>query len=152
MKNIHYPRWQKIQTEQALRIRRVVLLSGPRQCGKTTLAKEIQTPDSIYRTLDIQNVRESAASDPQSFLQPRNKTFIIDEIQHVPDLLLAIKVAVDEDTRPGQFLLTGSTNIQSLPTVRESLAGRITKIRLRPLAQGEITYKTPKFLQNVFNQ
>lgn len=77
---------------------------------------------------------------------------IIDEVQLAPSLLPAIKKAADEDTFPGQYLLTGSANIQSLPTVRESLAGRIAKIRLRPLAQGEIRRVDPGFIQSAFNQ
>ena len=89
---------------------------------------------------------------PKGFVKRFAKTLIIDEVQRVPSLLLAIKKAVDEDTSPGQYLLTGSTNIQTLPTVKESLAGRITKIRLRPLAQGEIKKSTPQFIDSAFDQ
>ena len=67
-------------------------------------------------------------------------------------LLPAIKKAVDEDTRPGQFLLTGSANIQSLPNVRESLAGRVANIRLRTLSEGEIQGRKPDFLDRAFKQ
>lgn len=77
---------------------------------------------------------------------------IIDEVRHVPSLLPAIKKVVDKDNRLGQYLLTGSANIQSLPSVRESLAGRVRKIRLRPLAQGELLGKEPKFLEHAFSQ
>ena len=77
---------------------------------------------------------------------------IIDEVQRVPPLISAIKKAVDEDITSGQYLLTGSTNIQSLPTVSESLAGRIAKIRLRPLAHAEIERTTPSFFDSAFNQ
>ena len=150
--DIQYPRWQKKLAEQALKTRRVVLLSGPRQCGKTTLAKQVQSGDATYRTLDNKNVRDSAALDPQGFLKHKTRLLIIDEVQRVPELLSAIKMIVDEDLRPGQFLLTGSTNIQLLPTVQESLAGRIAKIRLRPLSQGEFTSKKPNFLDYAFNQ
>jgi len=147
-----YPRWQKVTIEHLMSERRVLLLSGPRQCGKTTLARELESNETEYRTLDDGTLREAADNDPEGFIKRRTKTLIIDEVQRVPYLLSAIKKAVDEDTTTGQYLLTGSTNIQSLPTVRESLAGRIAKIRLRPLAQGEIERSASRFIDSSFNQ
>ncbi|CAN5242635.1 ATP-binding protein [soil metagenome] len=147
-----YNRWQRQAIKQALQTRRVLLLSGSRQCGKTTLAKELVAKDTLYRTLDDLALRQLAESDPQGFVQHSSNTMIIDEVQHVPALLSAIKMIVDADTRKGQYLLTGSTNIQSLPGVQESLAGRIRKIRLRPLCQGEILGNAPTFLHQAFNQ
>lgn len=129
----HYPRWQKMTIRKLMSERRVLLLSGPRQSGKTTLARELESDQTEYRTLDDSTLREAAESDPQGFVKCNTKTLIIDEVQLTPSLLPAIKKAVDENTRPGQYLLTGSANIQSLPMVRESLAGRIANIRLRPL-------------------
>lgn len=148
----HYPRWQKVTIQQLMLERRVLLLSGPRQSGKTTLARELESDQAEYRTLDDGTLREAAENDPQGFIKRSTDTLIIDEVQRIPSLLSAIKKAVDEDTRPGQYLLTGSANIQSLPTVRESLAGRIAKIRLRPLAQGEIKRIGPRFIDSAFNQ
>lgn len=148
----HYPRWQKKNLIKAMDTRRVILLNGARQCGKTTLVKELVTEDIEYRTLDKLALREVAINDPQGFVQHSGKTLIIDEIQRAPDLLSAIKLSVDEDTRPGQFVLTGSANIQSMPGVQESLAGRIRKIRLRPLSQGELLKTQPVFLENAFNK
>ncbi len=145
-----YPRWQKNVIAQALKSRRVLLLSGPRQCGKTTLAKQLLSNQTAYRTLDDLTLRKMAESDPHDFVAHNYKTLVIDEIQRVPELLSAIKLVVDQDTRPGQYLLTGSANIQSLPTVTESLAGRIRKLRLRPLSQGEIHQLKPKFLEKAF--
>jgi len=147
-----YPRWQKKTIKQMMSERRVLLLSGPRQCGKTTLARELESDQTEYRTLDDSTLREAAEADPQGFIKRRKKTLIIDEVQLTPSLLPAIKKAVDEETLPGQYLLTGSANIQSLPTVRESLAGRIAKIRLLPLAQGEIRRAPPGFIQSALNQ
>ena len=132
--------------------RRVLLLGGPRQCGKTTLARELESDQTEYRTLDDGTLREAAKNDPQGFIKRRTRTLIIDEVQRIPSLLPAIKMAVDEDTRPGQYLLTGSANIQSLPAVRESLAGRIAKIRLRPLTQGELRKNKPRFIESAFKQ
>lgn len=143
-------RWQEQLVKEALKTRRVLLLSGARQCGKTTLAKEIATKSTIYRTLDNQALRELAINDPDGFVKHASKLLIIDEIQRAPDLLPAIKLVVDENPEPGQFLLTGSANIQSLPSVQESLAGRIRKIRLRPFSQGELLGTLPNFIDNVF--
>src|SRR5581483_9550802 len=115
-------RWQKSNLEKALKTRRVVLLSGARQCGKTTLVKQFAAQDTEYRTLDKLELRELAKNDPQGFVQHSGKMLIIDEVQRAVELLSAIKVVVDEDNTPGQYLLTGSANIQSLPSVQESLA------------------------------
>ena len=147
-----YPRWQKATIKRVMPERRVLMLSGPRQSGKTTLARELESDQTEYRTLDDDTLREAAENDPQGFIKLRTKKLIIDEVQLVPSLLPAIKKAVDEDTRPGQYLLTGSANIQALPTVKESLAGRIANIRLRPLAQGEIKKVAPQFIESAFQQ
>jgi predicted AAA+ superfamily ATPase len=151
MMTIFYTRWQRQAIERSIKNRRVLLLNGARQCGKTTLAKQLVAKNTIYRTLDDLAVRNLAETDPHGFVQhPKNGMLMIDEIQRAPELLSAIKLVVDEDTRPGQYLLTGSANIQSLPNVQESLAGRITKIRLRPLTQGEIVGAEPNFIDRAF--
>ncbi len=144
------PRWQKNNILETMDISRVVLISGARQCGKTTLAKELEDEDTEYRTLDDVALKQAADNDPHGFVKHSVKTLIIDEIQRVPILLPAIKKAVDEDTRVGQYLLTGSANIQAMPSVQESLAGRITKLRLRPLTQGERLQIQPTFLDKIF--
>lgn len=150
--SIFYNRWQENTIEEALKTRRVILLGGARQCGKTTLAKQIAKKDTTYRTLDNLAIRQLAINDPQGFVKHTGKMLIIDEIQRAPDLLSAIKLVVDENTKPGQYLLTGSANIQSLPGVSESLAGRIRKVRLRSLAQGELLGSHPTFLDHAFDQ
>jgi len=116
------------------------------------LARQLESDRTEYRTLDDSTLKEAAGTDPQGFIKRRTETLIIDEVQRIPALLPEIKKAVDEDTTPGQYLLTGSANIQSMPTVQESLAGRIAKIRLRPLAQGEVGKTRPRFLESAFKQ
>lgn len=147
-----YMRWQAHQLKHALKTRRVVFLSGPRQCGKTTLVKKFISHDVSYLTLDDSALRESAILDPQNFVLHQQSTLIIDEIQRAPSLLIAIKKNVDENNRPGQYLLTGSANIQANPNTQESLAGRMTKVHLRSLSQGEVQGSQPTFLNSMFDQ
>lgn len=153
-------RWQEKCIIQALRHRRVILLAGARQCGKTTLAKQLseslttsdQSEPPTYYTLDDTTLLDAAISDPHGFVRHDAGLMIIDEVQRAPRLLQAIKMDVDENLASGRFLLTGSANIQSLPSVNESLAGRVRKIDLKPLAQGEIEGKQPDFLQNALKE
>jgi predicted AAA+ superfamily ATPase len=128
----------------ALQTRRVVILEGARQCGKTTLAKSLQTaPGAIYRTLDDVALQAAARADPHGFVAHGAGLMVIDEIQRAPELLQAIKKEVDENPVPGRFLLTGSASIQSSPGVTESLAGRVAHQRLRPFAAGEMAWDVP---------
>ena len=150
-----YHRWQSETVEQALKKRRVVVLSGARQCGKTTLSKQISNSLSqkvIFRSLDDKGLLESALDDPINFVKHPGGTMIIDEIQKAVDLLPAVKQAADNNNSYGQFLLTGSADISSLPEVSESLAGRVKNIRLRPFTQGEILGKKPDFINKCFNK
>jgi predicted AAA+ superfamily ATPase len=149
-KNIYLPRWQSAQVMQRLTDRRVLLLSGARQCGKTTLAKQLRSDTVEYVTLDDPIAREAAQADPLGFVRRKARTLIIDEIQRAPDLLPAIKLVVDEDQRAGQFLLTGSANLAAIPQANESLAGRVAKIRLRPLSVGEQQQAGAQFLERTF--
>lgn len=84
-----------------------VLITGPRRAGKTTLARKSGDTGRVYITLDDQTALDAAQSDPVGFIRGLDRA-IIDEIQRVPDLLLAIRKTIDEDYRPGRFLLTGS--------------------------------------------
>ncbi len=143
-------RWQSDTIRNLVDERRVLLLNGPRQCGKTTLSKHLDLGSAEYRTLDDATLCEAAEADPQSFVTHDRDILIIDEVQRVPSLLPAIKKTVDENNRPAQFLLAGSANVQGLPNVRESLAGRVANVRLRPFSEGEIRGGKPEFLQNAF--
>lgn len=143
-------RWQTARVKRRLDDRRVILLAGARQCGKTTLARALCSADTEYRSLDDQTLRAAAIDDPHSFVRHSSRTLIIDEIQRAPELLPAIKLVVDEDRRPGQFLLTGSAHLAAIPEATESLAGRVAKIRLRPFTQGEQQNTAPSFLAKAF--
>lgn len=116
----------------------VVLLSGPRQAGKTTLVRQLAGSERRYLTLDDELTLLAAKEDPVGFIRSLDSA-VIDEVQRAPNLLLAIKKAVDEDRRAGRFLLTGSANLMALPTIADSLAGRMETLVLLPLAQCEIS-------------
>ena len=144
-----YPRFVERRAEEALADTPVVLIVGPRRAGKTTLARKMAEEGRTYITLDDRTVLDAALSDPNGFIRGLDRA-IIDEIQRAPGLLLAIKKSVDEDYRPGRFLLTGSANVMTLPRVADSLAGRIETIRMLPLARAEISGAAPTFLERLF--
>jgi predicted AAA+ superfamily ATPase len=145
-----YKRFVERGAEDALSDTPVVLIVGPRRAGKTTLVRKMGEAGRTYITLDDRTVFDAAQSDPAGFIRGLDRA-IIDEIQRAPDLLLAIKKTVDEDYRPGRFLLTGSANVLTLPRIADSLAGRMETIRMLPLARAEIEGRTPTFLERLFD-
>jgi len=145
-----YPRWIEQRIRDNLSDTRVVLLSGPRQAGKTTLVKKVAEAGARYFTLDDANTLAAAKNDPTGFVRGLDRA-TIDEIQRVPELILAIKQSVDDDGRPGRFLLTGSANLLTLPRVADSLAGRMAIIDLLPLAVSEVQGRQSRFLDEVFH-
>ena len=152
MPKTDYLRWRIENVREALKVRRVVVITGARQTGKTTLAKQVlDISKNPFKPLDVKQYFDAAKLDPSDFVKNNLGTMLIDEIQKVPELISEIKYVVDNDNRNGQYLLTGSANIQSLPSVRESLAGRVRSIRLRPLTQGEILGHKPHFLKMAFD-
>ncbi len=136
----------------ALAYSRVVFVQGARQVGKSTLARQVVGSDypATVVTLDDQVSREAATVDPHGFIAGLRGPAMIDEVQLVPELLPAIKRAVDDDPTPGKFLLTGSANILTAPKISESLAGRMRRIELWPLAQSEIHGSTGNFVDRLF--
>lgn len=145
-----FGRFVERRADEALSDTPVVLIIGPRRTGKTTLVKKMGTAERTYITLDDQTVLEAAKNDPVGFIRGLDQA-IIDEVQRAPDLLLAIKKSVDEDYRPGRFLLTGSANVLTLPKVADSLAGRMETIQMLPLARAEIAGHSPSFLEGLFD-
>ena len=115
----------------------VVTLTGPRQSGKTTLAR-MAFPQSPYVSLELPSERSFALDDPIAFLARYPDGVILDEIQRAPELLSYIQVVVDEDSTPGRFLLTGSQNLGLLDSVTQSLAGRTALVQLLPLDLDEL--------------
>ena len=131
-----FPRHMAAPLAEAMTDTPVVCLLGPRQSGKSTLARRA-FPDRPYYSFDDDALRQRAAADPRGFVAGLPDEATLDEIQRVPALLSAIKISVDEVRRPGRFLLTGSANLLLLPSVSESLAGRMEIVHLHPLTEAE---------------
>ena len=115
-----------------------IVLTGPRQSGKTTLLKHLFMDEYRYVSLELPDVRTASMEDPRSFLEQYKPPVIMDEIQYAPGLLPYIKEAIDENrSRAGQYILTGSQNIMLSQKISESLAGRAVVLRLMPLSWRE---------------
>ena len=128
-----------------------VAIHGPRQCGKTTLAHSVGKDLGYgYISFDDDSRRQAAEADPVGFVQSLPDKIILDEIQRLPTLFTAIKASVDQNRRPGRFILTGSANVLLIPKLADSLAGRMEIIQLRPLAQVEMAERTPAFIPKLF--
>ncbi len=116
---------------------KVLLLTGPRQVGKTTLLREVQKESRTYVTLDDLNMRVAAQDDPASFLERLQLPVLIDEVQYAPNLFPYIKMAVDKAKQPGLFWLTGSQQFDMMKNVTESLAGRVAILQLQGISLAE---------------
>ena len=144
-------------TEAVLRAQEyspVVLIEGPRQAGKSVLARELvgARRTASYVTLDDALTLASARENPQDFIFGLPDPVIIDEVQRAPEIFLPIKLSVDQDRRPGRFTLTGSADVLLLPRVADTLAGRMRIVRLMPLSQGEIDGVSSRFVDTLFAQ
>lgn len=116
-----------------------VLVNGARQVGKSTLVQQLKNDGTVndYVTLDDLSTLSAARTNPEGFIERFNTSVAIDEIQRAPELLMAIKKSIDNNRTPGRFLLTGSANILSLPSVKDGLAGRMDILTLEGLSAGE---------------
>lgn len=135
--------------EQALADTPVILINGPRQCGKTTLARQFAKAGRAWLSLDDETLLAAATTDPVGFIGG-HEHLIIDEVQRAPALLRAIKHSVDENRKPGRFLLTGSTDILPLPHISDSLAGRMEIAELLPFSQAELHGQPSGLLPRLF--
>lgn len=137
----------------AMATARAVAMLGPRQAGKSTLARVLASGKlpAEYLTLDDAPVRLAAQADPEGFVAALGRRTVIDEVQRAPQLLLAVKSRVDRDRSPGQFLLTGSANLRRIPAVSDALPGRVDYLTLWPLTQGEIAGRREDVLDRLFN-
>jgi uncharacterized protein len=140
----------EIAVATALEDTRVVLIEGPRQAGKTTLARKFVNDQRPFMSLDDPVILANAKSDPVGFIRNLQGA-VIDEIQRAPELMLVIKQSVDTNTAPGRFLLTGSANVMSLPTIGDSLAGRIEIVQLFPFAQSELAGRSGEAIDRFFS-
>ena len=146
-----YPRLIEPHLVEALADSPAVLIHGPRQCGKTTLARIVgASREYRYVTFDDDVVRSAAQDDPLGFAAGLPERVILDEVQKAPALFPALKIEIDRRRTPGRFLLTGSTHVLLVPKLTESLAGRLQTLRLHPLAQCELEQRTPDFLDTLF--
>ncbi len=146
-----YPRYALPRLTEALADSPVVLIHGPRQCGKTTLAQALgERSDYAYLSFDDDVARAAAQADPAGFVSNLSQQVILDEVQRVPALFAALKIAVDRKRVPGRFILTGSANVLLVPKLADSLAGRMQILRLHPLAQCELARHAPGFLDALF--
>jgi predicted AAA+ superfamily ATPase len=131
--------------------RRVTVVTGPRQSGKTTLVQS-KLSGGTLRSLDDQGILNAALADPVGFLGSGSRPLVIDEIQRAGEpLVRAIKLAVDRDPSPGQFVVTGSSNFLTVPTISESLAGRAGFVEVWPFTQGELSGTPDSFVDRALS-
>lgn len=148
----HVERHVKPRALEALDDTRIVVIQGARQVGKTTLIQEIvKERGGRIVTFDDEQTLTLAQNDPLGFLQHNDDLLAIDEIQLAPELVLALKYVVDRDTRPGRFLVTGSTDLLRLPAAKDSVAGRVETIELHGFSQGELAGRKETFVDRLLH-
>ena len=147
-----YQRLVEPRLQEALADSPVVLIQGPRQCGKTMLAQMAgETAGYAYFSFDDEGTKNFAVGDPLGFVESLPERVILDEVQRAPNLFSSIKLSVDRNRKPGRFILTGSMRVLHFSKINDSLAGRMDIIRLHPLAQSEIEQTGPRLLDSLFS-
>ena len=146
-----YARHAESSLIEALADSPAVLLQGPRQCGKTTLARMVGEPMGYeYISFDDDVARTAAVADPPGFVAGLAERVVLDEVQRVPTIFTALKREIDRNRTAGRFLLTGSSQVLLLPSLSDSLAGRLEIVQLYPLSQSEMHGEMPTFLDDLF--
>lgn len=146
-----YPRYLAPRLREALGDFPAVLIHGPRQSGKTTLARSVGEPRGYrYVSFDDEAIRTAARTDPVGFMSGLPSRTILDEVQRVPEIFTSLKAVIDDRRTPGRFILTGSANVLFVPNLADSLAGRMAILRLHPLAQCELEGRRPRFIDTLF--
>ena len=147
-----YTRHVESRLRETLEDSPVVLIQGPRQCGKTTLARMVgKTEGYHYISFDDEDTRAAAEADLMGFVKTLPERVILDEVQKVPEIFSSIKLVVDRDRTPGRFILTGSVSVLHVRGITDSLAGRMDIIRLHPFSQSELKGTTPGFPDALFS-
>ena len=147
-----YRRYSEGPLAEALADSPAVLVHGPRQSGKTTLARWVGGSRGYdYISFDNDVARVAADADPAGFVAGLPERVILDEVQRVPSLFTALKQEIDTRRIPGRFLLTGSSQVLLVPALSDSLAGRMEILPLHPLSQSELCGGIPNFLDDLFN-
>ena len=150
-KVVPFPRYLAPRLREALTDTPAILIHGPRQSGKTTLARTVGEPRGYrYVSFDDEAVRTAAKGDPIGFVAGLPARTILDEVQRVPEIFTSLKAIIDRRRTAGRFILTGSTNVLLVPRLADSLAGRMGLLRLHPLAQCELVARPPRFLDALF--
>ncbi len=146
------PRHLEPRLRQALRDSPAVLIHGPRQSGKTTLARTVGAARGYrYISFDDADALTLAKADPVGFVARLPERSILDEVQKAPDIFSALKLAIDRRRSPGRYILTGSANVLLVPQLADSLAGRVEILNLHPLSQAELERARPRFLDALFH-
>lgn len=146
-----YPRHAEAKLRESLADSPVVLIQGPRQSGKTTLAQTVGlAADYEYISFDDPAVCAAAEADPSGFVAALPARVVLDEAQKAPGIFSAVKLEVDRKRAPGRFILTGSVNVLQVRAITDSLAGRMDIIELRPFSQCELARAKPGFLDALF--
>lgn len=139
--------------KELIQHRPAIVIEGARQVGKSTLAAQIAAAESIIVNLDVEATRDAARADMEGFVaQAGSRQLVIDEVQRVPELTLAVKAAIDADRRPGRFILTGSSSLLRVRGTADSLAGRVARIDLYGLSEGERAGAFDDFAASARNQ
>ncbi len=146
-----YPRHLAPRLREALADTPAVLIHGPRQSGKTTLARLVgESRGYRYISFDDAAMLAAARGDPVGFVADLPARTILDEVQRVPEIFTSLKASIDKRRTPGRFILTGSANVLLVPRLADSLAGRMGLLRLHPLAQSELERTQPRFIDALF--